>query len=72
MADADNGEDGFVDVSKAQDGGVMKKITQEAPETASGPPPDGYEVTAHYTGKMNRGSDRFDCATFIFATHYGL
>jgi hypothetical protein len=43
-------EDGFIDVSIKQDGGVLKKIVQEAPENASGPPPKGYEVSAHYTG----------------------
>jgi hypothetical protein len=29
----------------------MKKILKEAPEGASGPPPNGNEVQAHYTGK---------------------
>ncbi len=43
-------EDGFVDVSFARDGGVMKKILQEAPADAKGPPPNGNEVEAHYTG----------------------
>lgn len=41
----------WIDVSVAQDGGVLKKVTKEAPENASGPPPNGTEVTAHYTGK---------------------
>ena len=45
---ADN--DGYVDVSFAQDGGVMKKILKEAPEGPLGPPPNGNEVEAHYTG----------------------
>jgi hypothetical protein len=31
----------WIDVSVAQDGGVMKKILKEAPEGASGPPPNG-------------------------------
>ena len=44
-------EDGYIDVSFAKDGGVKKKIIQEAPEGASGPPPNGNEVEAHYTGK---------------------
>ena len=43
----------FIDVSIAQDGGVMKKITQAAPEGAEGPPPKGMEVEAHYTGTSN-------------------
>jgi hypothetical protein len=47
MADAD----GFIDVSLAQDGGIMKKILKEAPEGASGPPPIGNQVEAHYTGR---------------------
>jgi len=50
----------YVDVSKAQDGGVMKKITQAAPEDASGPPPDGNEVTAHYTGTLASDGSKFD------------
>lgn len=45
---ADN--EGYIDVSFDQDGGVMKKILKEAPEGASGPPPRGNEVEAHYTG----------------------
>jgi hypothetical protein len=50
VADVDG--DGFVDVSFAKDGGVMKKILQEAPADAKGPPPNGNEVEAHYTGKL--------------------
>jgi hypothetical protein len=41
----------WIDVTAAQDGGILKKITKAAPENAAGPPPKGYEVTAHYTGK---------------------
>ena len=41
----------LIDVSLAKDGGVKKKILKEAPDGADGPPPSGYEVTAHYTGK---------------------
>lgn len=40
----------FIDVSIAQDGGVQKKILEAAPEGALGPPPNGNEVEAHYTG----------------------
>lgn len=47
MADTD----GYIDVSFAKDGGVMKKITKQAPAGALGPPPNGNEVEAHYTGK---------------------
>ena len=42
----------FIDVSVAQDGGVQKKILQAAPEGALGPPPNGNEVQAHYTGAL--------------------
>ena len=42
----------YVDVSIAQDGGVLKKILQNPPEDAEGPPPQGNVVTAHYTGKF--------------------
>ena len=47
-------EEGYVDVSFDKDGGVMKKILKEAPDGASGPPPNGNEVEAHYTGKRKR------------------
>jgi len=40
-----------IDVSVAQDGGIMKTIIEAAPEGALGPPPNGCEVTAHYTGE---------------------
>jgi hypothetical protein len=40
-----------IDVSVAQDGGIMKTIIEAAPEGALGPPPNGMEVTAHYTGE---------------------
>jgi len=52
-------EEGYVDISPEKDGGVMKKILQEAEEGALGPPPNGYEVIAHYTGKLEDGS-KFD------------
>jgi hypothetical protein len=42
----------FIDVSVAQDGGVQKKILEAAPEGALGPPPNGNEVEAHYTGAL--------------------
>ena len=38
-----------MDVSLAQDGGILKEILVPAPEDAAGPPPDGSVVTAHYT-----------------------
>ena len=55
---SDEGE--WIDVSVAQDGGVMKKITQEAPDGASGPPPAFNEVTAHYTGTLAKDGSKFD------------
>jgi hypothetical protein len=42
----------FIDVSIAQDGGIKKKILTAAPEGALGPPPNGNEVEAHYTGEF--------------------
>ncbi len=55
MSEAD-----LIDVSIAQDGGIMKRIIQEAPEGAQGPPPDGYEVSAHYTGTLESDGSKFD------------
>lgn len=49
-----------IDVSVDQDGGILKRIIQEAPEDAEGPPPDGYEVTAHYTGTLEADGSKFD------------
>ena len=50
----------WIDVSKLQDGGVLKKVTREAPSEARGPPPNGYEVTAHYTGRLAQDGSKFD------------
>lgn len=52
--------DDFVDVSVAQDGGVLKKILQAAPDDAEGPPPKGMEVTTHYTGTLESDGSKFD------------
>jgi FKBP-type peptidyl-prolyl cis-trans isomerase len=50
----------WIDVSKAQDGGVKKKILLAAPEGAAGPPPKNVEVTAHYTGTLASDGTKFD------------
>lgn len=52
-------EEEWVDVSVAKDGGVLKKVLQVAADGAEGPPPDGYEVEAHYTGRLLDGT-KFD------------
>jgi peptidylprolyl isomerase len=49
-----------IDVSISQDGGVLKTILKPAEEGALGPPPDGYEVTAHYTGTLASDGTKFD------------
>jgi peptidylprolyl isomerase len=53
-------DDDLIDISVAQDGGVKKRILQEAPEDARGPPPKGFEVTAHYTGTLASDGSKFD------------
>jgi FKBP-type peptidyl-prolyl cis-trans isomerase len=55
MASFDN--DGFVDITPSQDGGLLKKILFEGNE--EGTPPAGVEVFAHYTGTLENGS-KFD------------
>ena len=57
---AEPSSDEWIDVSKKQDRGVLKKILQAAAEDASGPPPDGYEVSAHYTGRLQSDGSKFD------------
>lgn len=49
-----------IDVTVAQDGGIMKTVIQEAPEGAAGPPFPGSEVTAHYTGTLESDGSQFD------------
>lgn len=51
-------EEGFVDISSAGDGGLLKKILVEGPESDS--PPDGYEVIVHYVGTLHDGGEKFD------------
>jgi len=50
----------WVDVTEAQDGGIMKKVLVPAPDGAEGPPPAGYEVSAHYTGTLEADGSKFD------------
>lgn len=50
----------WLDVSVKQDGGVKKRILRAAPDDAAGPPPNGYEVTAHYTGTLAGDGSKFD------------
>ena len=56
-----------IDVSVAQDGGVLKKIIEAAPEGALGPPPNGNEVEAHYTGKslVSASATSLLCSSFL-------
>lgn len=51
-----------IDVSFAQDGGVLKEILQEAPASSAekGSPPKGMQVTAHYTGTLAEDGSKFD------------
>jgi hypothetical protein len=56
----------FIDVSIAQDGGIKKKILTAAPEGALGPPPNGNEVEAHYTGEF------FFFSSFSFPLSYDI
>jgi hypothetical protein len=49
-----------IDVSVAQDGGIMKTILSSAPDGSLGPPPPGCEVEAHYTGTLASDGSKFD------------
>jgi peptidylprolyl isomerase len=60
MTDTNSNEAEWIDVSIKQDGGVKKQIIQAAPDDASGPPPTGNEVTAHYTGTLASDGSKFD------------
>ncbi len=57
---ANNDSAPAIDVSIAQDGGIMKTILEAAPEGALGPPPHGCEVSAHYVGTLESDGTQFD------------
>lgn len=73
--------DEWIDVSFAKDGGILKKILRqptavdEDDTNGSGSPPSGYEVTAHYTGRLLDGT-KFDSSVdrgkpFVFTIGTG-
>ena len=69
-------DDEWIDVSKKQDRGVLKKILQAATDDALGPPPNGSQVSAHYTGRLQSDGTKFDSSVdrgkpFSFAVGTG-
>eukprot|EP00928_Gymnodinium_smaydae_P054090 TRINITY_DN37923_c0_g1_i1.p2 TRINITY_DN37923_c0_g1~~TRINITY_DN37923_c0_g1_i1.p2 ORF type:complete len:313 (+),score=118.31 TRINITY_DN37923_c0_g1_i1:47-985(+) len=52
------GEDGFVDISVEQDGGLLKKILVEG--SGDEKPPSGSEVKVHYVGTLQEDGSKFD------------
>jgi FKBP-type peptidyl-prolyl cis-trans isomerase len=48
-----------IDVTTAQDGGILKTIITAAPDDALTPTP-GSEVSAHYTGTLESDGSKFD------------
>lgn len=51
-------EEGFVDISGAQDGGLLKKILVEGKGEAT--PPPGSSVEVHYVGTLHSDGSKFD------------
>jgi len=51
-------EEGFVDISEEQNGGLLKKILVEG--TGDDTPPSGSHVEVHYVGTLHEGGEKFD------------
>eukprot|EP00440_Ansanella_granifera_P013021 gb/GFBE01014145.1/.p1 GENE.gb/GFBE01014145.1/~~gb/GFBE01014145.1/.p1 ORF type:complete len:326 (+),score=133.02 gb/GFBE01014145.1/:1-978(+) len=51
-------EEGFVDISEAKDGGLLKKILVEGSGDAT--PPPGSSVEVHYVGTLHSDGSKFD------------
>jgi len=51
-------DEGFVDISPEQDGGLLKKIIVEG--TGDATPPKGAEVSVHYVGTLHSDGSKFD------------
>lgn len=51
-------DEGFVDISEEQDGGLLKKILVEG--TGEEKPPSGAEVFVHYVGTLHEDGSLFD------------
>lgn len=67
-------EDGFVDISEDQDGGLLKKILVEG--TGDETPPSGSNVCVHYVGTLHSDGSKFDSSrdrpgTFDFQVGVG-
>ncbi|GMR56516.1 hypothetical protein PMAYCL1PPCAC_26711 [Pristionchus mayeri] len=66
--------EGYTDISKKKDGGVLKKILQ--PGTSDEKPNHGATVSVHYVGTLNADGTKFDssrdrCAHFEFVLGKG-
>lgn len=53
-------EEGFVDISEEQDGGLLKKILVEGVGGEEDKPPHGSEVFVHYVGTLQEDGSKFD------------
>lgn len=71
MAAADN--EGFVDISEEQDGGLLKKILREG--AGDEKPTSGSEVSVHYVGTLTSDGSKFDSSrdrSQEFVTEIGI